>query len=115
MIYKMKIQEESLNLIKSGDKTIEVRISNKERRNLQKEDIIEFIAESEKLFVKVMKVEEFSTFEEMIDSNNLNEFGSKGRFSTKEEFLDILKAVYPKIKDKILAIHVKSTPEGGLQ
>ena len=66
-MHNMKLHEEPFNKIKSGDKTIEMRLFDEKRKEININDIIEFtnITNNEKLLVKIENLYYFSSFEEL--------------------------------------------------
>ena len=67
MIYEMKLNNEPFNLIKSGSKTIELRLNDEKRRKLAVGDKIEFINKdtNEKIMTEVIKLHNYPSFEEL--------------------------------------------------
>ena len=67
MKHEMKLQRKPFNSIKSGDKTIEMRLYDEKRRLINVGDIIEFTNREtdEKLNVSVVKLHIFNNFKEL--------------------------------------------------
>ena len=67
MIHMMKLQNVPFELIKNGNKTIELRLNDDKRKLVKENDIIEFtnITTGEKLEVKVLKLHRYNSFEEL--------------------------------------------------
>ena len=64
----MKLNPSSFNMIRSGNKTIELRLYDKKRKNIQTGDIIQFINTddpTETLNVKVTNLFRFNSFKEL--------------------------------------------------
>jgi len=67
MIHKMNLNDGPFNNIKSGFKTIEMRLYDEKRRMINDGDIIEFTNRitNEKISTKVIKLYIFNNFEEL--------------------------------------------------
>ena len=67
MIHMMKLQNVPFELIKNGNKTIELRLNDDKRKLVKENDIIKFtnITTGEKLEVKVLKLHRYNSFEEL--------------------------------------------------
>ena len=66
-MHNMKLHEEPFNKIKSGDKTIEMRLFDEKRKEININDIIEFtnINTDEKIKCKVTNLYPYNSFEEL--------------------------------------------------
>ncbi len=75
----MKLKDEPFNAIKSGTKTIELRLYDKKRQAIQIGDIIEFtnLTTSEVLRVKVVNLHKFKSFEQLYKNFNKIQLGYK--------------------------------------
>ena len=74
----MKLFEEPFNLIKSGKKTIEIRLNDEKRRKIAIGDLIEFTKlpdERESLKVKVLDLLRYDTFKDMYRDIPFKDFG----------------------------------------
>ncbi|MBY0598618.1 ASCH domain-containing protein [Bacillus bingmayongensis] len=67
MKHKMSLYTEPFQSIQSGKKVFEVRLYDKKRQSIQKEDEIEFtnLTTKETICVKVTKLKCYKTFQEM--------------------------------------------------
>ena len=67
MKHMMRLQNEPFELIKSGTKTIELRLNDEKRKLVKENDIIEFtnVSTGERLDVKVLKIHRYDSFEEL--------------------------------------------------
>ena len=67
MIHKMNLNDEPFNSIKSGFKTIEMRLYDEKRRLINAGDVIEFTnrVTNEKISAKVIQLHLFPNFEEL--------------------------------------------------
>lgn len=68
MKYFMKLNPKPFNMIKLGQKTIELRLNDEKRKNIKARDIIEFSNCKDfdkKLLTKVIDIYKFNTFDEL--------------------------------------------------
>ena len=77
--YFMNLNEKPFDLIKNGDKVIEMRLFKGERKDIQSGDFIVFTNEinEEKLKVKVLSVSRFSSFKELYENFDKKLLGYK--------------------------------------
>lgn len=78
MIYNMKLNSEPFNMIKSGQKTIELRLNDEKRRNVRIGDIIEFTDcknSDKKILTKVVNIHRFKNFNELYKNLALDKCG----------------------------------------
>lgn len=71
MKHQMKLNPSPFNMIKSGEKTIELRLNDEKRRLLNVGDEIEFVnTENDKLklLAKITEIHHFKSFEELYKS-----------------------------------------------
>ena len=70
MVYEMKLNEAPFEKIRSGSKTVELRLFDEKRRRLEIGDDIIFTRlpdERERIVVKVKALRRFASFEELFD------------------------------------------------
>lgn len=67
MVHEMKLHNEPFELIKSGSKTIELRLNDEKRKLIKIDDLIEFEnrVTLEKIKVKVIGLHKYDSFEEL--------------------------------------------------
>ena len=112
MLYKMKVSAEAFEYIKSGSKTIEIRLNDGKRQLIKMGDAVEFHKLpdlKEKALVTVLAKEKFSNFDSLVNSYPLQKFGDR-RFNKKEDLLNSLREIYSKEEEKkygVVAIHMK--------
>ena len=77
MIHQMKLKNDPFERIKSGKKTIEIRLYDEKRRKIKENDYIEFtnLEDGEVIKVKVIKLHLFNTFKELFDNFDNSYFG----------------------------------------
>lgn len=80
MIHKMNLNDNPFKSIKSGLKTIEIRLYDEKRRLINVGDIIEFNnrLNDEKISTKVIKIHVFNSFEELYKQFDKISLGYKG-------------------------------------
>ncbi len=81
MLHKMSLNEEYFDLIKSGQKTIEIRLNDAKRRKVMVGDTIEFTKlpdQDEFLKVIVKDLRNYKTFKEMYEDLPPSIMGCEG-------------------------------------
>lgn len=112
MIYNMKLNSEPFNMIKSGKKTIELRLNDKKRKNIRIGDIIEFTdfrCLDKKILTKVVNIHVFKNFNELYKSLPLDKCGYLKEDINTASPLDMDKyySVEEQSKYGVLGIEVK--------
>lgn len=84
-IHELRLNDEPFELIKSGSKTIEMRLYDEKRKLINENDIIEFTnrVTGEKIKTKVIKLHLYNSFNELYDNFDNISLGYK-----KEEIKD---------------------------
>ncbi len=79
MKHEMKLQHSPFDSIKSGDKTIEMRLYDEKRQKLKVYDTIEFtdLLTSEKMLVKILKMHRYKNFDELYSHFDKSKLGYK--------------------------------------
>lgn len=94
MIYRMKIRQKPLDLIKEGIKTIEMRTSSPTRKMLKKGDLITFvnIDHRDKLTytVRVVSVQAFISFKELYATVPLLKCGYTEETIADANYMDMM-------------------------
>ncbi len=101
MEYKMGLYEGPFNSIKSGKKTVEVRLNVQKRRKLKKGDTIEFtrlLEENEKICVAIQALKKYSSFREMYEDIPAEQFDAAGR--DIEERVETIHKIYSSDSEK---------------
>ena len=96
-MHKLNVKEKYYNMLKSGNKTIELRLFDEKRRKIKIGDTIEFSNNSDvddKFTAQVINLYKASNFEELCENINCCDAG----FSSNEELIDVLEEFY--LKDK---------------
>ena len=109
MIYKMNLAKKPFDLIKSGQKTIEMRLNKPERSNIVKGDTIEFTSnyDGSKLSVLVLNISKFPSFDDLYKAFDHTKLGyQKGEAADPDDML-----IYYKKEDiekyGVLGIEIK--------
>lgn len=96
MNHSMKLLSEPFEKIKSGRKTVEIRIFDEKRSQLQIGDVIVFTklpGKTESLSCKILNLFKYHTFEELVQAHNMIDFGYSEDFD-KKEFLKSIYTIY---------------------
>lgn len=111
MHYFMGLYDRPFELMASGEKTVEVRLFDKKRRQLAVGDLITFSKLTNRLedmTVQVKNLTRFATFREMYETIPAGDMGASG--STLEDMLEQTALIYPPEKEEkwgMLAIEVE--------
>ena len=91
MIHELRLHNEPFELIKSGTKTIEMRLYDEKRRLIKENDIIHFTNRitGEEIKTKVIKLYLFSSFKELY--NNFDNVSLGYKVNEKKDFKDMEK------------------------
>ena len=93
-MHKMSIKEKYYNMLKSGIKTIELRLYDDKRRKINIGDTIEFSNNSnadDKFMARVINLHRADTFVELCKVINCHNAG----FATTTELTEVLEEFYP--------------------
>lgn len=99
--------------IKSGKKTIEARLFDEKRQQLNIEDTITFTKlpeKEQKITVKILDLSRFATFEDMFTGLGVKPFGYSVD-QTLQEAVEDMKKYYTKQEEAkygVLGIHIKT-------
>ncbi len=106
----MRVQEKYYNLLKSGKKTVELRLNDDKRRQIKVGDKIEFTNGSDKndrFYAQVVALHTAPDFETLC-TNYITP--QQGGFDTKEELLSVLEEFYTPAAQKkygVVGIEIK--------
>ena len=107
----MRLHKEPFELIKSGSKTIELRLNDEKRQAIQLGDKIKFLKEpnlDESFEAKVIGLLKYSSFEDLFKDFDISILSDKSM--TKEELVSALEEFYPKEKQSqtgVLGIRIE--------
>lgn len=95
MIHQMKVSAEVFKKIMNKQKTIESRLYDEKRKQINVADMIEFSCNddaSRKILTRVRNIYRYKSFEKMFSSLPIRYFGS----NSKDELLEEIQVFYPK-------------------
>ena len=92
MIHNMSLKEKYFNLIRKGEKTIELRLFDDKRQKIQIGDKIKFMNNDDSFEVNVIGLVRAQTFEELFNIIPVERCG----FTNKEEAIQIMEQFYTK-------------------
>lgn len=113
MKHKMMLNPSPFDMIKSGEKTIELRLNDDKRRKIGIGDEIEFVRtddENMKLSAEVLAIHRFSSFDELYKTLSLSKCGYRPEELDKAKPED-MEAYYSKEKQNkygVLGIEIKT-------
>lgn len=113
--HKMKLYDGPFELMKAGQKTIEVRCNDEKRQKIQVGDVIIFCRFSdseERLITRVVEIQAFSTFRELYASFPMGKFGTPER--TVDDMVQAVDDIYTEEeqgKYGALAITIELMPQ----
>lgn len=104
----MSIYKQYLDLIASGEKTVEVRVGYPSMRRVTPGQLVRFVSGDEQCLTRVTRVTEYSSFEAMLDQEDPTAIGA---VASREELLKAIRSIYPPEKEAlgVLAIEVERT------
>ena len=109
MQHKLNVKERYYNLLKSGIKTIELRLFDDKRKNIKVGDYIEFSNNSDsgdKFLSQVIKLHRANNFIELCQKIDCKKAG----FSDSNELINILEEFYSQERQKefgVVGIEIK--------
>ncbi|WP_280664719.1 MULTISPECIES: ASCH domain-containing protein [unclassified Kitasatospora] len=104
----MHLRRPYLDLVASGAKTVEVRVTYPNRRDLAPGQLIRFQAEGAHVLTRVTRVSRYASFEEMLDHEDVAAIS--GVPESREELLTAIRSIYDETKESLgvitLEVHV---------
>ena len=97
-----------MDKIISGVKTVEIRVQYPNYRDIVAGQLIEFLSEERSCLTKVVRVDRYDSFEEMLNSENPRAIGYEEGLSHRE-MLERLRKIYPPTKEAlgVLVIEIR--------
>ncbi|MEU3751482.1 ASCH domain-containing protein [Streptomyces olivoreticuli] len=107
----INIRKPYLELIAEGRKTIEVRVGYPSMRKLTPGQMLRFTSGDTSVRTRVTKVNQYPSFEAMLDAEDNATIGSEGM--TRDDLLCVCRNIYPPEKEAlgVLAIHLQLLPD----
>ncbi|MGC8730104.1 MAG: ASCH domain-containing protein [Candidatus Micrarchaeia archaeon] len=121
MIHHMHLNDDSFELVKSGKKSIEIRLFDEKRKKIKTGDTIIFSKvgdENQKVSAKVLELYYFPSFEELFSTFPKTKFGHDKKLSLEEQ-IEMQRKIYSEDEEKkygVLGINIKlldKLPEEG--
>ena len=102
---KIRIYKKYFDLIKSGEKTIEVRVGYSSMRRIQSGQFLRFYSREESCLTKVIRVTEYQSFDEMFKKEDAHAINPN---TDAQSQLDEIRKIFPKDKEDlgVLAIEI---------
>ena len=109
MIHKMKLNNDPFDNIKSGFKTIEMRLYDEKRRLIKVGDVIEFTNRitNEKISVYVIKLHLFNSFEELYKQFDKISLGYKENEEASANDMNVYYSKEEQEKYGVVGIEIK--------
>ena len=97
----MKLQKDPFERIKSGNKSIEIRLFDEKRKNIKIWDDIIFVnvENNSEIFVKVVDLMKYESFQNLLDDFDIQDFGYEKNYD-KNLYLNYLYTFYSKVDEK---------------
>lgn len=107
--HEMRLKETPFNSIKSGTKTIEMRLNDEKRKLLKVNDIIKFVNRSnnEVLKVKVIKLHKFNNFDNLYKAFDKISLGYKDNEIATPADMDLYYSKEEQLKYGVLGIEIE--------
>lgn len=112
MIHNMSLNEGPFELIRSGKKTIEIRLFDEKRQKVHLNDIIIFTKlpdKNEKIAVEVVGLSVFASFRELLSTFDKGKFGHPSNI-TLEDQIQMQREHYAETVEKkcgVVGMHIK--------
>jgi ASC-1-like (ASCH) protein len=105
--HALNIRKPYFDLIRQGIKTIEVRVGYPKIRRIAAGDQLHFSSGDATLLTRVIRVNEFVSFEAMLDAEDNAAIGAEGM--TRDKLLAVIRDMYPPEKEAlgVFAIHIE--------
>lgn len=94
----MRLKNDYLKMIKSGKKTLEVRVGYDNIKTIQRGERIRFLSRSDTLYIRVADIRQYQSFTEMIENEDHSRI-APGR--DKPQVLGLLQEIYPPNKESL--------------
>lgn len=108
----MKLNPEPFDLVRSNEKTLEIRLNDLKRQQIKVGDTIEFTKRPdliEKIDVEVLDLLPCESFTELVEKSEMSDFGRPDNFN-KNDFVKAMYDIYDKPDEEkwgVLGIKMK--------
>lgn len=105
---ELNTRGEYLKLITDGVKTVEVRVGYPRMRTIQPGQALTFVSGGQRVPTRVKRVTEYSSFEDMLDHEDMRAIGGE-LGESREDLLAAIRSIYPPEKERlgVLAIEIE--------
>jgi len=104
----MRVKQHFLDLIRKGDKTLEVRVGYSAIKSIQPGERINLMSRADHQIIRVLDVRTYQSFDEMFNFEQSERIVPGMSF---DETKKLLKEIYPPEKEKLGIIVLEITPE----
>lgn len=106
-MYRMHLDKESFENVKEGNKTVDIRLNDKKRREFKVGDTIEFEnrADKSKLEVEITELNIYTSFEELYKYEDKIAMGYKEDQVACPDDMSVYYSQEEQIKNGVVAIH----------
>ena len=106
-MYRMHLDEKHFNNVKEGNKTVEIRLNDKKRREFKVGDTIEFENRSDKskLEATITELNIYTSFEELYKHEDKISMGYKEDEVACPDDMSVYYSEEDQIKNGVVAIH----------
>ncbi|MDH5375602.1 MAG: ASCH domain-containing protein [Candidatus Bathyarchaeota archaeon] len=94
----MRVKQHYLNLIKNGQKTLEIRVGYPSIRTIQHGECIKLASRTETIVVRVKDIRKYLTLDSMLNKEDTNLIAPG---LTKAQVSRLLKEIYPRHLEKL--------------
>ena len=108
-MYYMKLHNDPFNLIKSGTKTIELRLNDLKRQKIKVDDLIEFTNRitDEKMVVRVVDLIKFNSFSDLYKNFSKVSMGYREDEDANPSDMELYYSLEEQEKYGVLAIKIE--------
>lgn len=107
LMRKMRVKQGFFDQIRSGKKTLEVRVGYDSIRTIQPGEKIELMTSTDQQVIKVNAVRRYFTFDEMLNGENPSAIVPG---SSRSEVLSLLQRIYPSDKERLGVVVLEVHP-----
>ena len=105
----MRVKRRFFDLIRSGNKPLEVRVGYDSIKRIKKDERIQMMTHDESFIVRVVDKREYLTFAEMLKKERYDHIAPD--CASAEEVMRILQGIYPRDKERLGVIVLQFKPE----
>jgi ASC-1-like (ASCH) protein len=106
----MHIKQIFLDHIKTGTKTLEVRVGYDKNKNIAKSEQILMVSQNYSLLVEVLHIRTYNSHENLLENEDYKKIAP--HLQSKDEVLKVLNDIYPPDKVKLGLIVLEIKPLG---